>query len=164
MAWVVEFLSEVFHGEVFEWIGLRDSKWLLSGKGPYLLAFSGYAIGILIVHRDFKSTNILLGENFEAKKMYSWRLNQFLDLALDATQISDKEGQSQRCKLKATIRIAFTVKAIVDERIGNGEVSNKQGPFLQILISTNTLSDNEKPSFLPALVFDPIFQQIELNS
>ncbi|KAK9136052.1 hypothetical protein Syun_015382 [Stephania yunnanensis] len=29
-------------------------------------------------------------------------------------------------KSKATIRIASTVKAIVDERIGNGEVSNKQ--------------------------------------
>ncbi|KAK9159874.1 hypothetical protein Syun_006215 [Stephania yunnanensis] len=37
-----------------------------------------------------------------------------------------REGQSQLCKSKATIRIASTVKAIVDERIGNGEVSNKQ--------------------------------------
>ncbi|KAK9098627.1 hypothetical protein Syun_025672 [Stephania yunnanensis] len=58
-----------------------------------------------------------------------------------------QEGQSQLCKSKATIRIASTVKAIVDERIGNGEVSNKQGDFLQILISANTLSDNEKLSF-----------------
>ncbi|KAK9093152.1 hypothetical protein Syun_028063 [Stephania yunnanensis] len=59
-----------------------------------------------------------------------------------------REGQSQLCKSKATIRIASTVKAIVDERIGNGEVSNKQGDFLQILISANTLSDNEKLSFV----------------
>ncbi|KAK9087245.1 hypothetical protein Syun_029639 [Stephania yunnanensis] len=32
-----------------------------------------------------------------------------------------REGQSQLCKSKATIRIASTVKAIVDERIGNGK-------------------------------------------
>ncbi|KAK9089254.1 hypothetical protein Scep_028336 [Stephania cephalantha] len=49
---------------------------------------------------------------------------------------------------QARTRIASTVKAIVDERIGNGEVSNKQGDFLQILLSANTLSDNEKLSFV----------------
>ncbi|KAK9114752.1 hypothetical protein Syun_021549 [Stephania yunnanensis] len=76
------------------------------------------------------------------------------------TMLQLREGQSQLCKSKATIRIASTVKAIVDERIastvkaivderiGNGEVSNKQGDFLQILISANTLSDNEKLSFV----------------
>ncbi|KAK9152104.1 hypothetical protein Syun_010413 [Stephania yunnanensis] len=50
--------------------------------------------------------------------------------------------------LQSRTRIASTVKAIVDERIGNGEVSNKQGDFLQILLSANTLSDNEKLSFV----------------
>ncbi|KAK9099017.1 hypothetical protein Syun_026062 [Stephania yunnanensis] len=50
--------------------------------------------------------------------------------------------------IQARTRIASTVKAIVDERIGNGEVSNKQGDFLQILLSANTLSDNEKLSFV----------------
>ncbi|KAK9148560.1 hypothetical protein Scep_007317 [Stephania cephalantha] len=49
--------------------------------------------------------------------------------------------------IQARTRIASTVKAIVDERIGNGEVSNKQGDFLQILLSANTLSDNEKIEF-----------------
>ncbi|KAK9107281.1 hypothetical protein Syun_023292 [Stephania yunnanensis] len=48
----------------------------------------------------------------------------------------------------ARTRIASTAKTIVDERIGNGEVSNKQGDFLQILLSANTLSDNEKLSFV----------------
>ncbi|KAK9121341.1 hypothetical protein Syun_018958 [Stephania yunnanensis] len=50
--------------------------------------------------------------------------------------------------IKARTRIVSTVKANVDERIGNGEVSNKHGDFLQILLSANTLSDNEKLSFI----------------
>ncbi|KAK9087285.1 hypothetical protein Syun_029679 [Stephania yunnanensis] len=45
-------------------------------------------------------------------------------------------------------KIASIVKAIVDEKIGNDEVSNKQGDFLQILLFANTLSDNEKLTFV----------------
>ncbi|KAK9135020.1 hypothetical protein Syun_014350 [Stephania yunnanensis] len=37
----------------------------------------------------------------------------------------------------ARTRSASTVKAIVDEKTGNGEVSNKQGDFLQILLYAN---------------------------
>ncbi|KAK9156399.1 hypothetical protein Sjap_003879 [Stephania japonica] len=57
-------------------------------------------------------------------------------------------GTAYARAVKARTRIASTVKTIVDERIGNGELSNKKGDFLEILLSANTLSDNEKRSFV----------------
>ncbi|KAK9136045.1 hypothetical protein Syun_015375 [Stephania yunnanensis] len=68
----------------------------------------------------------------------------FLQILLSANTLSDNEKLSFVDRFREITRIASTVKAIVDERIGNGEVSNKQGDFLQILLYANTLSDNEK--------------------
>ncbi|KAF6153875.1 hypothetical protein GIB67_001108 [Kingdonia uniflora] len=47
--------------------------------------------------------------------------------------------------VKARIRISSTVKAIVEERRRNGE---KKGDFLETLLSANTLSEDEKVSFV----------------
>lgn len=50
---------------------LRLKVALGAAKGLAYL-HSGSDVGIPIVHRDFKSTNILLDTNFEAKVIWGW--------------------------------------------------------------------------------------------
>ncbi|KAK9083243.1 hypothetical protein Scep_029714 [Stephania cephalantha] len=93
---------------------------------------------------------------YPSRKTLCEFLDRFSLLALDvldgsSNEVIASEKVLEKVGLKgyqARTRIASTVKAIVDERIGNGEVSNKHGDFLQILLSANTLSDNEKLSFV----------------
>ncbi|KAK9163479.1 hypothetical protein Syun_004381 [Stephania yunnanensis] len=96
----------------------------------YNIAKADYAFG----SSEFWKNNIAFGTCRTAKTWIAGKITF--------------NGQIQRTSAYARTRIASTVKAIVDERIGNGDVSNKQGDFLQILLSANTLSDNEKLSFV----------------
>ncbi|XP_010272532.1 PREDICTED: cytochrome P450 724B1-like [Nelumbo nucifera] len=50
--------------------------------------------------------------------------------------------------VQARTRISSTIKAIVEERRRNGGNSNKNGDFLEILLSVNNLSEDEKVSFV----------------
>lgn len=50
--------------------------------------------------------------------------------------------------LQARERISSTVRVIIKERRKNGFDPNKMGDFLDVLLSTNNLSDEEKVSFV----------------
>lgn len=50
--------------------------------------------------------------------------------------------------LQARIRISSTVKAIIEERRRNGGNSCKKSDFLEILLCVDTLSEDEKVSFV----------------
>lgn len=50
--------------------------------------------------------------------------------------------------LQARIRISSTVKAIIEERTSGAENSSKRDDFLEILLCVDTLSEDEKLSFV----------------
>jgi len=50
--------------------------------------------------------------------------------------------------LQARARISLTVKAIIEKRRENGGDSNKKGDFLDVLLSLDSLSEEEKVSFV----------------
>ncbi|KAH0464995.1 hypothetical protein IEQ34_005098 [Dendrobium chrysotoxum] len=57
-------------------------------------------------------------------------------------------GTSYARAVQARARISLTVQVIIKERRKNGFDSNKIGDFLDVLLSTNNLSDEEKVSFV----------------
>lgn len=50
--------------------------------------------------------------------------------------------------LQARKRISSTVKAIIEKRKRSGNVRKKDGDFLEILLRVDTLSEDEKVSFV----------------
>ena len=77
----------------------------------------------------------------------------FLSLSLEENlfhhlQLSFSFSLSLLFSLQARSRISLTVKAIVEERRKNGGDANKKGDFLDVLLSVNNLSEEEKVSFV----------------
>ncbi|KAK9143205.1 hypothetical protein Syun_012605 [Stephania yunnanensis] len=108
-----------------------------------VLTLSSATVVVTIYSYNDTASCFFSNANQTTDTTISFQDNQFILVLAWSVSILPNWKTETYNTAKARTIIASTVKAIVDERIGNGEVSKKQGDFLQILLFANTLYTKE---------------------
>ncbi|XP_058114781.1 cytochrome P450 724B1-like isoform X5 [Magnolia sinica] len=114
-----------------------------------ILGTSSMLVVVGDTHKRLRSLALTLVSTTKSKPEY---LNDIERIAIQIMDAWKDKKEVIFCEeaRKARARISSTVKAIVEERRSKGENSagNKKSDFLEILLSANSLSEDERVSFV----------------